>query len=237
MLALIGALDEEVAILRGDMTVSAEATHSGITVTTGTYKDVASVLAKCGVGKVNAAICAQMLIDLYKPEAIAFSGVAGGLVRNMAVGDMVIASHLIQFDVDLTAFGRRHGELPDAQRMIESDPELVRIAGYAFDRAFPDADTAPGLMIGTVVSSGRLVKDSETLRWLQGEFSTLATEMEGAAVVYTCGLSGIPFVVIRGISDGAGETADTDFKANLHTVCQNSYRVLEEFVPLWGGLR
>ncbi len=61
--------------------------------------------------------------------------------------------------------------------------------------------------------------------------------MEGAAVGYTCGLLNIPFVIIRGISDGAGETADTHFKANLHTVCQNSYRVLEEFFPLWGGLR
>ena len=65
------------------------------------------MLAKCGVGKVNAAICAQMLIDLYKPDAIAFSGVAGGMMRNMAVSDMVAASHLIQFDIDLTAFGRR----------------------------------------------------------------------------------------------------------------------------------
>lgn len=233
MLALIGALDEEVAMLRADMAVSDEATHAGITVTRGTYRDVELVLAKCGVGKVNAAICAQMLIDLYEPSAVAFSGVAGGLVRNMAVGDIVIASHLIQFDVDLTAFGRRHGELPDADRMIESDPDLVRIAGEAFDRAFPEAADAPGLMIGTVVSGDKFIKDSDTLRWLQREFSALATEMEGAALGYTCSLSNVPFVVIRGISDGAGESAHTDFKDNLHTVCLNSYRILEEFVPLY----
>ena len=236
MLGLIGALDEEVAMLRGDMDVSHEAVHAGITVTKGSYRGVELVLAKCGVGKVNAAICAQMLIDLYAPSAIAFSGVAGGLVRNLQVGDMIIASHLIQFDVDLTAFGRRHGELPDADRMIESDPELVRIAGEAYDRAFPEPADAPALMIGTVVSGDKFVKDSETLRWLQREFSALATEMEGAAVGYTCGLSDVPFVVIRGISDGAGETAHTDFKENLHKVCQNSYRILEEFVPLWGAL-
>jgi len=236
MLALIGALDEEVEMLRADMDVSDEAIHAGITVTKGTYRDVALVLAKCGVGKVNAAICAQMLMDLYQPSAVAFSGVAGGLVRNMAVGDIVIASHLIQFDVDLTAFGRRHGELPDSNRIIESDPELVRIVGEAYDRAFPDTADAPGLMIGTVVSGDKFVKDSEILRWLQREFSALATEMEGAAVGYTCGLSNVPFVVIRGISDGAGETAHTDFKDNLHKVCQNSYRILEEFVPLYGAL-
>lgn len=235
MLALIGALDEEVAILHADLEVADEAVHAGITVTRGAYRGVELVLAKCGVGKVNAAICAQMLIDRYQPSAVAFSGVAGGLVRNMAVGDIVIASHLIQFDVDLTAFGRRHGELPDANRQIESDPALVRIAGDAFDRAFPDAAEAPGMMIGTVVSGDKFIKDSETLRWLQREFAAVATEMEGAALGYTCALNDVPFVVIRGISDGAGESAVGDFQENLHKVCQNSYRILEEFVPLWGA--
>ena len=103
----------------------------------------------------------------------------------MTFVDMVIASHLIQFDVDLTAFGRRHGELPDSNQIIESDPELVRIAGEAYDCAFPDTVDAPGLMVGAVVSVDKFVKNSETLRWLQWEFLALATEMEGAAVGYT----------------------------------------------------
>ncbi len=80
------------------------------------------------------------------------------------------------------------------------------------------------------------MKDSKTLRWLQREFSALATEMEGAAVGYTFGLSNVPFVVIRGISDGAGETAHTDFEENLPKACKNSYRILDEFAPLWGKL-
>ena len=91
-------------------------------------------------------------------------------------------------------------------------------------------------LIGTVVSGDKIVKDSKTLRWLQREFSALATEMEGAAVGYTCGLSNVPFVVIRGISGGAGETAHTDFEENLPKACKNSYRILDEFVPLWGKL-
>ena len=146
-------------MLLAEMDVWDEAIHAGITLTEGTSGGVALVRAKCGVGKVNAAICAQMLMGLYRPSAVAFSGVTGGLVRNMAVGDIVIASHLIQFDVDLTAFGRRHGELPDSNRIIESDPELVRIAGEAFNRAFPDSANAPGLMIGSVVSGDKFVKD------------------------------------------------------------------------------
>ncbi|MBT6095923.1 MAG: 5'-methylthioadenosine/adenosylhomocysteine nucleosidase [Rhodospirillaceae bacterium] len=236
MLAVMGAMEEEVALLRGGMRIDNEAVHAGINVIRGIYKDTDIALVQCGIGKVNAAICSQMLIDLYKPDRLLFSGVAGGLLPNMAVGDLIIASHLIQFDVDLTAFGRRHGELPDQERMIQSDPDMVQKAADAYDAAFSgSADGEPNLMIGTIVSGDRFVKDSDTLRWLQREFSALATEMEGAAVGYTCGLSGLPFVVIRGLSDTAGESASDDFSANLHKVCQSSHRLLEDLIPRIGG--
>ena len=132
MLAVMGAMEEEVALLRGAMTVASEATHSQIVATRGDFKGAEIVLAQCGIGKVNAAICTQMLVDLYHPDALIFSGVAGGLLPNMGIGDLIVASHLIQFDVDLTAFGRRHGELPDKDRMIRSDPGLVEKTAAAW---------------------------------------------------------------------------------------------------------
>ena len=236
MLAVMGAMDEEIALLRDGMIVSGEAVHAGITVEQGTYKDKEIILVQCGIGKVNGAICTQMLIDLYKPDQLVFSGVAGGLLPNMQVGDLIVASHLIQFDVDLTAFGRRHGELPDSDRMIQSDPDLIQMVTDAFDASFPDAGADdPNLMIGTIVSGDRFVKDSDTLRWLQREFAALATEMEGAAVGYTCSLSDLPFVVIRGLSDTAGESASEDFTANLHKVCQLSYRLIDDLIPRIGA--
>jgi len=231
MLAVIGAMKEEVELLHADMVVSGEATHAGITVRRGDFRGTDIVLAQCGIGKVNAAICTQMLIDLYQPDKLIFSGVAGGLMANMQVGDLIVASHLIQFDVDLTAFGRRHGELPDVDRMIQSDPDLVRAATDCFDAVFDGQDGAPNLMIGTVVSGDKFVKDSDTLKWLQREFAALATEMEGAAVGYTCQLSGLPFVVIRGLSDTADENASDDFKVNLAKVCRHSYALMEKLIP------
>lgn len=230
MLAVIGAMDEEVALLRAEMKVVGAETHAGILVTKGDFKGAEIVLAQCGIGKVNAAICTQMLINLYNPDALVFSGVAGGLLPNMQVGDLIIASHLIQFDIDLTAFGRRHGELPDSNRMIQSDPALIEKTADAFDDAFPGGE-GPSLMIGTVVSGDRFVEDSKTLRWLQREFGALATEMEGAAVGYTCQLNEVPFVVTRGLSDTANESAPDDFKSNLHTVCQHSFRLMERLIP------
>ncbi len=149
----------------------------------------------------------------------------------MRTGDLIIASHLIQYDMDLTAFGRRPGELPGKDRMIECDPTLVQKAAEAFDAAFPDAAGGPNLMLGTVASGDRFVKDQKTLRWLQREFAAVATEMEGAAFAYTCQLSKIPFLVIRGLSDTANENAPDDFDANLDTVCRHSFQLLEQLIP------
>ncbi len=129
----------------------------------------------------------------------------------------------------------RHGELPGENRMLESDPELVQKAAAAFDTAFPDPASAPSLMLGTVVSGDRCIQDNETLRWLQRDFSALANEMEGAAVGYTCALNGLPFVVVRGLSDTAGDSASDDFAANLSAVCRNCFRLLEVLIPAIGA--
>ena len=235
MLAIIGAMKEEIDALAAEMTVAERNVHAGIEVVRGHFGEVELVLAQCGIGKVNATICTQMLVDLYRPHALVFSGVAGGLLPNMRIGDVVIASHLIQYDMDLTAFGRRHGELPGKDRMIESDPRLVRMAAEAFDRAFADTADGPSLMMGTVVSGDKFIQDPDKLRWLQREFSALATEMEGAAVGYTCDLNGVPFVVIRGLSDTACETASSDFAANLSAVCDSCFRLLKLLIPEVGA--
>ena len=235
MLAVMGAMEEEVELIRGEMAVADEAIHAEIVVTRGDFRGAAIALAQCGIGKVNATICTQMLIDLYRPDALVFSGVAGGLLPNMQVGDLIVASHLIQYDMDLTAFGRRHGELPGRDRMIECDPDLVQKATDAFDAAFEDAEDAPNLMLGTIASGDRFVSDKQTLRWLQREFAALATEMEGAAVGYTCHLNKLPFVVIRGLSDTAGEGASDDFDANLRIVCRHSFKLMERLIPYVGG--
>ena len=175
MLGIIGAMDEEVQLLRGEMTDVSEAVTAEITVCQGSYKGTEIALAQSGIGKVNATLCTQMLIDLYRPSKLVFSGVAGGLLPNMRAGDIVVASHVVQYDMDLTAFGRRHGETPGRDRLIECDPDLVAKATAAFDAAFEGIDDAPNLMLGTIASGDKFVQDTDTLRWLQREFAALAT--------------------------------------------------------------
>ncbi len=146
MLALIGAMEEEITLLRARMDGGVEtATHAGITVARGRFDGVPVVLAQCGIGKVNATICTQMLIDLYQPTRLVFSGVAGGLLPNMRPpGDLVVGSHVIQYDLDITAFGHRPpGALPGRNRMIEADPTLVAACTQAYDAAFDSQADAP----------------------------------------------------------------------------------------------
>ena len=231
MLGVIGAMSEEVQLLLGQLNDKSESIHAGITVTTGNYKGTNIALAQSGIGKVNATICTQMMIDLFKPEKLVFSGVAGGLLPNMQAGDIIIASHVVEYDMNLTAFGRRHGETPGRERLIECDPDLVGKATTAFDTAFEDVEDAPNLMLGTIASGDTFVQDRDKLRWLQREFAALATEMEGAAFGQTCRLNGLPFVVIRALSDSSSDSASEDFEANLHRACLNSFELMDLMIP------
>lgn len=231
MLGIIGAMTEEVDLLLNEVTDQKQSVHAEITVTQGSYKGTEIALAQSGIGKVNATICTQMLIDLFKPEKLIFSGVAGGLLPNMRAGDIIVASHVVQYDMDLTAFGRRHGETPGRDRLIECNPDLVAKATAAFDQAFEDIEGSPDLMLGTVASGDRFVQDKDMLRWLQREFAALATEMEGAAFGHTCSLNGLPFVVIRALSDGSSNTAKGDFEKNLHQACINSFQLMDQMIP------
>ncbi|KLN61821.1 hypothetical protein WH96_05905 [Kiloniella spongiae] len=231
MLGVIGAMSEEVQLLLGQLSDVNESMHAGITVRTGNYKGTDIALAQSGIGKVNATICTQMMIDLFKPHKLVFSGVAGGLLPNMQAGDIIIASHVVEYDMDLTAFGRRHGETPGRERLIECDPDLVGKATAAFDNAFEDVEGAPNLMLGTIASGDTFVQDRDKLRWLQREFAALATEMEGAAFGQTCRLNGLPFVVIRALSDSSSDSASEDFEANLHRACRNSFELMDLMIP------
>jgi adenosylhomocysteine nucleosidase len=237
MLAIIGAMDEEVQRIKDRLTRKRDSVHAQINITTGKFKGVEIALAQSGIGKVNATICTQMMIDRYKPSALIFSGVAGGLLPNMLACDMIVASHVVQYDMDLTAFGRRHGEVPGRDRLIECDPNLVAKATQAFDAAFEGKTGAPNLMLGTVASGDRFVQDKYKLRWLQREFAALATEMEGAAFGHTCHVNELPFVVIRSLSDSACDAAPGDFQDNLHRACQNSFHLTEKLIPMVANKR
>jgi len=125
--------------------------------------------------------------------------------------------------MDLTACGRRHGEMPVRDHLIECDLDHAGKATAAFDTAFADAPGDSNLVPGTIALGDQFVQDTKMLHWLQQEFAALAAEMEGGAFGYACHLNGLPFVVIRALSNPSGKSASDDFEQNLHKACQNSF--------------
>jgi len=205
MIGLIGAMAEEVSLFKENMEDIRSLNYARMDYMTGYLKEQNVVLLQSGIGKVNATIGTQIMIDRFEVDQIIFTGLAGTLVPHLTRGDVVVSNYVVQYDFDLTAFGRRHGELPDVGRMIEADPRMVKLACYAFDDNFKYMKGSPQLVVGTIASGDRFVSDPRKIEWL-------------------------PFVILRTISDTAGSDAKDEFESYLKDACNNSFRIVSSIL-------
>jgi len=215
MVGLISAMAEELDLFKKECEIEQEVIQAGITFYLGSLAGRKVILLQSGVGKVNAAVATQLLIDRFGVESVIFTGLAGGLVSHLNVGDIVVASNVVQYDVDLTAFGRRVGEIPDLARMIEAYQKLVKSSAEAYDRLSSETKSERELVVGTIATGDSFISSSERIKWLQREFGAVAVDMEGGAVGQVCQMNRLPFVVIRVISDKAGNSAAGEFIFSL----------------------
>lgn len=232
MIGLIGAMAEEVSLFKKNMEVSRTERFAGGEYIVGRLAEQEVVLLQAGIGKVKATIGTQVMIDRFEIDLIIFTGLAGSLVRNLGRGDIVVSNNVVQYDFDLTAFGRRPGELPDVGRMLEPDPNLVKFACYAYDDVFKQLTDPPQLVVGTICSGDKFISDRRKIEWLQREFGAVATEMEGAAVGYTCFVNDVRFVILRTISDTGGKGAADDFDAYLKVASENTFQIVSTMLQV-----
>ena len=226
MIGLISALEEELALFRKHLDMNQVVKQAGIDFHMGRLAEQDVILLKCGVGKVNAAVATQLLIDRFGVNAVLFTGLAGGLVPYLKRGDVVISSSVVQYDIDLTAFGRRPGEIPDLARTIDADPKLIHTTADAFEEVVSLEENERRMVVGTIATGDTFISDPSRIRWLQREFGAVATEMEGGAVGQVCQMNKVPFVVIRIISDGGGGSAAGEFIMFLDEASDLSYRII-----------
>ena len=226
MIGIISALDEELQLFLDKTDIEKDITQSKITFYFGTLADQEVILLKCGVGKVNAAIATQLLIDRFGVHQIIFTGMAGGLVPYVKKQDIVISNFVVQYDVDLTAFGRRPGEIPELSRLIEADPSMIKAARKAFDVYKQENEIKSEVLVGTIACGDSFVSSSEKIDWLQTEFGAVAVEMEGGAVGQVCQMNSVPFVVIRVISDSASGSAASDFIFSLEDASKTTFGIV-----------
>jgi adenosylhomocysteine nucleosidase len=234
MIGLLSAMEEETELFRQNLKIIESSTHAGITFYKGALNGIEVVLARCGIGKVNAAAATQLIIDKFGITKIIFTGLAGTLVPYLKRGDVVISNFVGQHDFDLTAFGKRPGQVTDSGRLIEADPRLVQIAAKAYEDSLAQNRKEAQMVVGTIVTGDSFVADGERLKWLQREFGAVAAEMEGAAVGIVCQANKIPFVVIRIISDGASDDAAGQFIMFLDEASELSYKIVTSMLPQIG---
>lgn len=203
---LIGAMEIEVAALRAAMTDAADEVVSGIRFTKGVLDGCPVVAAVCGVGKVAAAMVAEAMILRYGVDALLNTGVAGGLADCLVVGDIVLAENVVQHDMDTTALGDPAG--------LISGLNIVKIpADKALTECLHTAAQKAGFLplCGTVASGDLFVAKAEDKARIKHLFDAVACEMEGAAIGQVAYTNGVPFAVLRAISDGGDGMEFSEF--------------------------
>lgn len=195
--------------------------------TIGTLHGLKCVVVLSGVGKVHAAMCTQTLIIKYNPDFILNVGVAGGIGENLKIGDIVIASGVIQHDFDVTAFpGRKKGEISGLQIVEFECTKWITNKILQCSQTFTDLN----LHTGTILTGDQFLSSPQKLYELRNEFGGIACEMEAGSIGQVCYINKIDFGIIRSISDSANNSSAVDFKTFITNSSKNASLILSNFI-------
>ena len=206
-LGIIGAMDVEVAALKEKMENKTIRSVAGSDYCEGTLEGMDAVVVQCGVGKVNAALCAQILCSCYGVSHIVNTGIAGSLNAELDIGDFVISKDAVYHDMDATNFGYPMCQVPGMSVLaFPADEDLAEQAYKAAEMAHPGH-----VRMGRVATGDQFVADKVLKDKIIQNTGAFCTEMEGAAIAHTAWKNGVPFVIIRAISDKADDSAEMDY--------------------------
>ncbi|WP_019636087.1 5'-methylthioadenosine/adenosylhomocysteine nucleosidase [Paenibacillus fonticola] len=226
-IGLIGAMDEEIALLLQQLERQNVSVHAGINFVTGLFHGKEVVVCKSGVGKVNAAATTQLLADRFHVKQILFTGVAGAVHPELNIGDIVISSSCQQHDMDVTPLGFERGIIPYQEVSdFPADAKLISLAEEACTRLCRDNR----YRVGKVLSGDQFISNYDYVRELHETMDGACVEMEGAAVAQVCHMNQIPYVILRSMSDKADGTADVNFAEFTALAAQRSYEILNDII-------
>ena len=228
MIGIIGAMEEEVAALKKEMNIAEVLDYASMQFCKGELCGKQVVIVRSGIGKVNASLCAQILVDKFGVDTLINTGIAGSLDAAIDIGDMVISTDLVEHDMDATIFGDPLGQVPRMDTFsFPADPVLVEKAVEANKEANPDIYT----FTGRIVSGDQFVSSSEIKDKLVQHFGARCTEMEGAAIAHAAYLNKVSCVIIRAISDKADNSATMDYPTFEKQAIEHSVRLVRNLLP------
>ena len=227
MLGIIGAMDEEVAMIKAQLTDVQVETRAAMDFYKGKLEGKEVVVVRSGIGKVNAAMCTQILADIYGVTGVVNTGIAGSLKAEIDIGDIVLSSDAVQHDMDATGFGYEPGQIPRVETLaFKADEGLIHLAEECCSKVNPDIHT----FVGRVVTGDQFISDKGKKKWLTDTFGGYCTEMEGAAIAQACYLNSIPFLIVRAISDKADDSASMDYPTFEAQAIRHSVNLMAEML-------
>ena len=226
-IGIIGAMELEVEALKEQMDVKNIVEKASMKFYEGTLRGRDVVIVQCGIGKVNAGICVQILADLFQVDAVINTGVAGSLRAEINIGDIVVSTDACEHDMDVTALGYKQGIIPQMKEsFFKADRQLVEAAIEVCREVNPDISVYEG----RVLSGDQFISGEEIKNKLIDLFDGSCTEMEGAAIAHAAFLNEIPYVVIRAISDKADGSAHMDYPEFERAAAAHSAKLVENLV-------
>lgn len=226
-IGIIGAMELEVETLKAEMDVSKIEKRANMEFYEGSLNGADVVIVRSGVGKVNAALCTQILADLFHVTHIINTGVAGSLNPGLDIGDILISKDALHHDVDATVFGYQPGEVPQlGLREFPADKRLANLAKEACEKVNPDIHA----IMGRVVSGDQFICENGIKERLIREFQGDCAEMEGASIAHGAYLNHIPFVILRAISDKADNSAEMDYPTFEAAAARHCAALVRELV-------
>lgn len=227
MIGIIGAMDEEVAQIVEVMEISETYEKASMVFRMGTLNGKDVVIVRSGIGKVNAAVCTQILVDKFNVDYVINTGIAGSLRAEINIADVVLSDDVLHHDMDAAGFGYPLGQIPRMDVLsFQADKRLIELGKAACKKAAPKV----GIHVGRVVSGDQFISDKAVKDRLIQNFDGFCTEMEGAAIAQTAYLNKVPFLILRAISDKADDSATMDYPTFEAMAIQNSVEILKELV-------
>ena len=228
IIGIIAAMDSEIAAIKETMTDKVTENVSGIDFVSGKLCGKNVVVAKCGIGKVFAAICAQTMILKYSPVLVINTGVGGTLTDKLSIGDIAVATDVVQHDMDTSPLGDPVGLVSGINVVhFPADKNAVELICHAAN------SLGVNNIKGTIASGDQFIASKEKKSYIVEHFGAIACEMEGAAIGHVAYVNDTPFAVIRAISDSADDSSHMDYGEFLKIAAERSFKVVTEFVKAY----
>lgn len=221
MIGIIGAMESEISSLVAQMTTKEISEYNNYKFYKGMLFEKEVVIVKCGIGKVNAAICTQILLYKFNVSKVINTGIAGATGSGLTQYDFVISTSAVYHDVDVQVFGYKIGQIPSMPETFTADESLICVA----ENAFTKSTLAKNHKIkkGLIASGDQFIADKLKKNFIVENFAPECVEMEGASIAHTCFVNKVPFVIIRCMSDCADESASTEYSEEIASKLSSTF--------------